>query len=47
MLTRFDELGLSNVEHEFYDNARHELLNETNREEVQQDVLGWLDGLTR
>jgi len=47
LLTRFDELGLSNVEHEFYDNARHELLNETNREEVQQDVLGWLDGLTR
>lgn len=47
LLTRYDELGLTNVEHEFYDDARHELLNETNRREVQQDVLGWLDELTR
>jgi alpha-beta hydrolase superfamily lysophospholipase len=30
------------VQHRFYPDARHELLNETNREEVTRDVLGWL-----
>ena len=25
-----------------YTGARHELLNETNRDEVQRDVLAWL-----
>jgi alpha-beta hydrolase superfamily lysophospholipase len=27
-----------------YAGARHELLNETNRDEVTADILGWLDG---
>jgi len=26
-----------------YPDARHELLNETNRDEVTADVLAWLD----
>ena len=26
-----------------YEDARHELLNETNRDEVTADVIGWLD----
>ncbi|WP_189572322.1 alpha/beta hydrolase [Marinobacter zhanjiangensis] len=47
LLERYEELGLTKVEHEFYDNARHELLNETNREQVQEDVLAWLNELTR
>lgn len=47
LLARFEELGLTRVEHEFYDDARHELLNETNREQVQEDVLAWLNELTR
>jgi alpha-beta hydrolase superfamily lysophospholipase len=47
LLERFKELGLTRVDHEFYDDARHELLNETNREQVQKDVLAWLDDLTR
>ncbi len=28
-----------------YDGARHELLNETNRDEVTADIIGWLEGL--
>lgn len=47
LLERFKELGLTRVDREFYDDARHELLNETNREQVQKDVLAWLNGLTR
>ncbi|WP_334190839.1 alpha/beta hydrolase [Noviherbaspirillum sp.] len=42
LLDRFNELGLTRVSHHFYPEARHELLNETNREEVQRDVLNWL-----
>ncbi|WP_167812594.1 alpha/beta hydrolase [Marinobacter daqiaonensis] len=47
LLERYKALGLTRVEHEFYDDARHELLNETNREQVQEDVLAWLNDLTR
>lgn len=28
-----------------YPEARHELLNETNREEVKADLIGWIDGV--
>lgn len=30
------------IETRYYTGARHELLNETNRDEVQRDVLAWL-----
>jgi alpha-beta hydrolase superfamily lysophospholipase len=29
----------------YYPDARHELLNETNRDDVTADVVGWLDGV--
>ncbi len=41
MLEQYRAAGLQ-VEHEFYPESRHELLNETNREEVIQDLLGWI-----
>ena len=47
LLERYKALGLTRIEHHFYDDARHELLNETNREQVQEDVLAWLNELTR
>ena len=28
-----------------YPGARHELFNETNKDEVLQDLIGWLDGI--
>lgn len=34
--------GVKDVDVKFYVGARHELLNETNREEVEEDVLAWL-----
>ncbi|MCC5811633.1 MAG: lysophospholipase [Ectothiorhodospiraceae bacterium] len=43
LLDRFAELGMTRVEHRFYPDARHELLNETNRSQVQQDILHWLE----
>ena len=41
----YREAGLA-VESHYYPDARHELLNETNRAEVQQDVLRWLSNVT-
>jgi len=35
--------GLADVTDRRYEGARHELLNETNREEVTADVVAWLD----
>jgi alpha-beta hydrolase superfamily lysophospholipase len=41
MLDQFRAAGL-NVESKFYPEARHELLNETNREEVTRDLVQWI-----
>ena len=38
-----DDLGLSDVSYHIYSGARHEILNETNRDEVHKDLLAWLD----
>jgi alpha-beta hydrolase superfamily lysophospholipase len=45
LIERYHALGLTKVTYKFYPQARHELLNETNRDEVQRDLLSWLDGL--
>ena len=39
--------GLSQVSTCLYPGARHELLNETNRDEVTRDVIAWFDRLAR
>jgi hypothetical protein len=31
-----------NLTHQFYPDARHELFNETNRDEVTGNLVGWL-----
>jgi alpha-beta hydrolase superfamily lysophospholipase len=40
---RYRALGLRDVQVAIYPDARHETLNETNRDEVVRDVLAWLD----
>ncbi|MBD2860270.1 alpha/beta hydrolase [Spongiibacter sp. KMU-158] len=36
-------LGLKDVSCKLYPGARHEILNETNRDEVQEDLLKWIE----
>ena len=43
MLNAYRRVGLHSVEHRFYPEARHELFNETNRDEVTQDLIAWMD----
>ena len=40
---RLREAGVADVTMTLYPDARHEILNETNRDEVTADVIAWLD----
>ena len=44
VVARYREAGLD-VTARYYDGARHEVFNETNRDEVLRDLVGWLDGV--
>ena len=35
--------GHKNVTMKIYEKARHEIFNETNRDEVHADIISWLD----
>ncbi|MEU3989266.1 alpha/beta hydrolase [Streptomyces platensis] len=43
LLEDFRYVGTRDLTWKAYPDARHEILNETNREEVQDDLLAWLD----
>jgi len=40
---KMKKAGLNDVEMKLYPDARHEILNELNKEEVYQDILNWLN----
>jgi len=39
----FLKAGLSDVEFKLYQGARHELINELNKDEVFEDIIAWLN----
>ncbi|WP_094700594.1 alpha/beta fold hydrolase [Brevibacillus laterosporus] len=43
LVKRYEELQLQQMSYKLYPQGRHELLNDTNREEVMQDCLEWLN----
>jgi alpha-beta hydrolase superfamily lysophospholipase len=47
LLGAYAQAGLVDVTHRFYPGARHETLNETNRDEVTRDLVAWLDAHVR
>lgn len=44
LLAAYRAAGLERVTHRFYPDARHELFNEVNRDEVTRDLIAWMDG---
>ncbi len=42
LLESYASAGLTRVTHRLYEGARHELVNETNRDEVTRDVIAWI-----
>lgn len=43
----YAECAMSNIKLKLYNNCRHELLNEVNRQEVTQDLIDFLDSLQK
>lgn len=43
LVDRYRDAGLTDVALKVYEGARHELVNETNRDEVVADLVAWLD----
>ncbi|MFV0306866.1 MAG: lysophospholipase [Desertimonas sp.] len=43
---RYRDAGVRDVTVKLYPGARHEVFNETNRDEVTDDLLGWLERVT-
>lgn len=41
---RYREAGLKDVTFRVWPGGRHEILNETNRDDVEGELLGWVDG---
>jgi alpha-beta hydrolase superfamily lysophospholipase len=39
----YRKLGIKRVDEKLYEGAHHEILNETNRDEVMADIVGWLE----
>jgi alpha-beta hydrolase superfamily lysophospholipase len=43
LIDRYQALGLDDLTAKLYPDARHEILNETNRDEVHSDIAAWMD----
>ena len=43
IINRYNKNGMKDVTYKFYQDARHEIFNEINREEVFKDLINWLD----
>jgi alpha-beta hydrolase superfamily lysophospholipase len=46
LIDRYREAGLTDVSWHIYGNARHEVLNESNRSEVFANLIAWFDRVT-
>ncbi|MFD3704941.1 alpha/beta hydrolase [Nocardia sp. NPDC058658] len=42
LVQRYRDAGLTDITYQIYPDARHEVLNETNRDEVEADLLAWI-----
>lgn len=42
LVQRYRDAGLTNITYRRYPDARHEILNELNRQEVEADLIGWI-----
>lgn len=42
LVGKYQAAGLNRMDTKFYPGGRHEMLNETNRDEVETDIIAWL-----
>jgi len=43
LIERYEQAGLRNVTSRFYPGGRHEMFNETNRDDVTRELIGWIE----
>ncbi|MEX0167983.1 alpha/beta fold hydrolase [Streptomyces sp. LMG1-1-1.1] len=46
LVSRYRQAGLTDLTYRGYEGARHEILNETNRDEVVADLTAWIERVT-
>ena len=44
-IVRYRKAGLRDISHDFYPGGRHEMLNEINRCEVLNNLIGWISAV--
>jgi alpha-beta hydrolase superfamily lysophospholipase len=42
---RLRSAGVARLDTQYYEGGRHEMLNETNRDEVTAQLVDWVDGV--
>ena len=42
---KLEKVGVKNIQYKLYENGRHEILNEINKDEVIDDILIWMNGI--
>jgi alpha-beta hydrolase superfamily lysophospholipase len=47
LVARYRTNGMKDITVIFYPEARHEILNETNRDQVERDIRDWMDGILK
>lgn len=47
LIASYEAAGLNNITHRVYPGGRHEMFNETNRREVEKDLIAWLEAAVR
>jgi len=45
LIHRYEKAGLYDISHDFYQEGRHEMLNEINRQEVRERLLTWISSI--
>lgn len=43
----YKELGIHDLKYKLYKNGRHEMLNESNKDEVILDILNWTNRIVK
>jgi len=43
VINQYKKAGINDLTSKIYEGGRHEMLNETNKEEVEQDVINWIN----
>ncbi|MFE3793635.1 alpha/beta fold hydrolase [Nocardia tengchongensis] len=46
LISRYRDAGLTDITYRVYPGARHEILNEINRDEVEDDLIAWITRAT-